>query len=160
MGIRVEFADGHRPINGFERGHDSQLRGVPHDFYECRHVQVFLLKERIESVLPVVTYEAFRGVPGEADGSRDILVFMDPCGDLFDSLWSGRALPGPSTDPKFLEDENREDVGASVGCLADLVVLEGSFDKRFRHDCWLLGSKKGGSILWGRHGDKCIDRRA
>jgi hypothetical protein len=51
-----------------------------------------LLEQRIEPMLTIVTHKAFGGVPGEADGSHDILMFSDPCGDLLYTLWGGRAL--------------------------------------------------------------------
>lgn len=76
-------------------------------------------------MLAIITYETFGGVPGEADGADDILVFMDPFRYLFDALWSRRALPGPSSDSEFLENENGEDVGGTRGRLTDLVVFEG-----------------------------------
>jgi hypothetical protein len=43
-------------------------------------------------MLPIITHEAFGGVPRKADGSHDVLVFSDPCGDLFYTLRSGWAL--------------------------------------------------------------------
>ncbi len=93
MGVRVEFTDRHGAIDGLESGHDGQLGALPHDFHEHCHVHVFLLKERVEPMLTVVAHEAFRGVPGETDGSHDVLVFTDPCGDLLYTLRGGWALP-------------------------------------------------------------------
>jgi hypothetical protein len=54
---------------------------------------MFLLEERVETMLAVVTHEALGGVPGETDGADDVLVFTDPCGDLLYSLRGGWALP-------------------------------------------------------------------
>jgi hypothetical protein len=92
-------------------------------------LRLHLLEERVEPMLTVVTHEAFGGVPCEADGPHDVLVFSDPCGDFLDSLWSGWALPRPSSDSEFFQDEEGEDVGDPVGCLADLVVFEGSLEE-------------------------------
>jgi hypothetical protein len=43
-------------------------------------------------MLAIVAHEAFGGVPGEADGPHDVLVFTDPCGDLLYTLRGWRAL--------------------------------------------------------------------
>ena len=150
--VRVEFAHGHCAINGPKGLHDRQFRGVPHYFRQDHHVHILLLEERLEPMLAVVTHEAFGGVPGEADAPHDVLVFTDPCGDLLYSLWSGWALPGPATDPKFLEDENGEDVGDPCGCLADLVVFEGSLEEGLGHCCWLLGRGMGDQFYVGSKG--------
>jgi hypothetical protein len=44
-------------------------------------------------MLTVIAHKAFGGVPGEADGPHDILMFSDPCGDFLDALRRGWALP-------------------------------------------------------------------